>query len=141
MVTVIIHLGSNQGDRARNINSAYNLLESEIGKITSYSSLYETAPWGNLNQDNFLNSAIILVTTVSPFEILAKTQKIEVQLGRTKNVKWAPRIIDIDLIFYGDLILYCSALTIPHSQYDERNFVLQPLQCGTYPNLGGPKKK
>jgi len=127
MAVCILHLGSNIADRRKNIETAYEQIEKEIGKITKKSKLYQTAPWGNKTQDKFLNSAILTISTLNPFEILQKINSIEKTLGRRKKIKWGPRIIDIDIIFYDDLILQSEFLNIPHPHYNDRNFVLLPL--------------
>lgn len=124
---VILSLGSNLGDRMLNIRNAEDLIESAIGVIESRSGYYETAPWGKLDQQDFINSAVSLNTDDMPSELLVKIQEIEKTLGRKKLEKWGPRIIDIDIIFYADWIVKKQHLMIPHPQIHRRNFVMAPI--------------
>ena len=128
MNLVVLHLGSNKGEKAKNILSAYNLIEERIGHITKKSSLHHTKAWGIESQDDFLNSALIVETDLGPFEVLTISNQIEKDLGRKKTEKWGPRIIDIDIIFYNNLVLKSSMLTIPHPFYHLREFVISPLK-------------
>jgi 2-amino-4-hydroxy-6-hydroxymethyldihydropteridine diphosphokinase len=127
MSICILHLGSNIGDRQSNLTLAYELISKEIGQIVDKSRIYQTEPWGIEDQGYFLNSCLKLVTDLNPFEVLEAIRGIELAMGRTRTVKWGPRIIDIDIIFYGDLVLKSSSLWIPHKHYKDRNFVLMPL--------------
>jgi len=140
MPIVILHLGSNEGDRKRNIDKAYTSILETIGTIQSKSSYYETAPWGNENQQSFINTAIQVKTELTPFQLLESLQEIETEIGRIKTERWAPRIIDIDIIFYDSLKLMSSILMIPHPFYTERKFVLTPLN-EIIPNYRGPKSQ
>lgn len=125
--TVILGLGSNEGDSKSTLKNAYNILQSEIGKTVSISSFYTTQPWGNLNQPDFINSVIVLETAHCAKKCLLIIQNIEKKLGRIRTQKWGKRILDIDILFYDDLILKNHNLTIPHPQIENRKFVLQPL--------------
>lgn len=127
MPIVYLHLGSNKGNRLKNLQSAYENIEGRIGKILLKSQNFETAPWGNLDQSSFINSAIKVETTKNPFELLFEILSIEDDLGRKRTTKWAPRVIDIDIIFYENLVIQSSILTIPHIHYSNRKFVLTPL--------------
>lgn len=140
MATAYLSLGSNLGDRLRLIQEAVAALTVEAGPVTALSSLYETEPWGFSSPHRFLNVALALETTLSPETLLAVTQHIERDLGRThKSVdgRYADRIIDIDLLFVGDAVLDTPALTLPHPRLHLRRFVLEPL-CEIAPDLCHP---
>ena len=140
MATAYLSLGSNLGDRLRLIQEAVAALTVEAGPVTALSSLYETEPWGFSSPHRFLNVALALETTLSPETLLAVTQHIERDLGRThKSVdgQYADRTIDIDLLFVGDAVLDTPALTLPHPRLHLRRFVLEPL-CEIAPALLHP---
>lgn len=140
MATAYLSLGSNLGDRLRLIQEAVAALTVEAGSVTALSSLYETEPWGFSSPHRFLNVALALETTLSPETLLAVTQHIERDLGRThKSVdgRYADRTIDIDLLFVGDAVLDTPALTLPHPRLHLRRFVLEPL-CEIAPDLCHP---
>ncbi len=140
MATAYLSLGSNLGDRLRLIQEAVAALTVEAGPVTALSSLYETEPWGFSSPHRFLNVALALETTLSPETLLAVTQRIERDLGRThKSVdgRYADRTIDIDLLFVGDAVLDTPALTLPHPRLHLRRFVLEPL-CEIAPALLHP---
>jgi len=124
---VILSLGSNIGDRLEHIRNAEALIESSVGHIIARSPIYETAPWGKLDQQAFVNSIISLSTASMPSEVMKKTQEIERVLGRKKIDHWGPRVIDIDIIFYADWLVRKHDLVIPHPQMQYRNFVLRPI--------------
>ena len=127
--TAYIGLGSNVGDREKNIEEAINLLEGtkEI-KIRKVSSLYETEPRGYKEQNKFLNGALELETTLPPRQLLRVLQRIERELGRRRIIKWGPRTIDLDILLYGSLKIEERALKIPHPEMLRRDFVLTPLK-------------
>ena len=140
MATAYLSLGSNLGDRLRLIQEGGAALTVEAGPVTALSSLYETEPWGFSSPHRFLNVALALETTLSPETLLAVTQRIERDLGRThKSVdgRYADRTIDIDLLFVGDAVLDTPALTLPHPRLHLRRFVLEPL-CEIAPDLCHP---
>ena len=140
MATAYLSLGSNLGDRLRLIQEAVAALTVEAGSVTALSLLYETEPWGFSSPHRFLNVALALETTLSPETLLAVTQRIERDLGRThKSVdgRYADRTIDIDLLFVGDAVLDTPALTLPHPRLHLRRFVLEPL-CEIAPDLCHP---
>ncbi len=124
-----IALGSNQGDRELNLLRGI----AEIGKlpgtkITALSGFYDTQPVGPVEQENFLNAALRLDTSLSPHQLLVELQRIETEIfGRKRTVQWGPRAIDLDILFYGGLTLAGEDLTIPHPRLHERRFVLVPL--------------
>ncbi|HEX9022882.1 MAG TPA: 2-amino-4-hydroxy-6-hydroxymethyldihydropteridine diphosphokinase [Geobacteraceae bacterium] len=126
---VFISLGSNQGDRDLNLLRAV----AEIGKlpatrITALSSFYDTEPVGLAEQENFLNAVLKLETSLTPQALLAELQRIETAVFRRKRtVRWGPRPIDLDVLFFGDLVLDGEELTIPHPRLHERGFVLVPM--------------
>ena len=124
---LILHTGTNLGKREDNLLRANDLIEKKIGKITKYSSLYETEPWGLEDQPAFINQAIELITELSPEEVLAAANGIEEEMGRIREKKWERRLIDIDIIFYGDQIIKTERLQVPHKHIQDRNFVLIPL--------------
>jgi 2-amino-4-hydroxy-6-hydroxymethyldihydropteridine diphosphokinase len=121
-----IALGSNIGDPRKNVEQAIAHL-SNLGVLTARSSLYATKPWGVTEQPDFCNAVVQLETTQSPFELLRSMQAIENQMGRTQTYKWGPRLIDLDLLTYGELTIGDPLLTVPHPHMNERAFVLVPL--------------
>lgn len=125
---VYLLLGSNLGEREQLINNAIKQIALEIGEVFIKSSVYETAAWGNENQPSFLNIALGVNTKLTPVEVLNKALEIELQLGRVRHEKWGSRLIDIDLIFYDDIVVDMGGeLQIPHPQMQYRKFVLEPL--------------
>ncbi len=124
---VYLLLGSNLGNRKEIMDKAIELLSQKLGVIISKSDDYETKPWGVTNQPDFLNLAVSIHTHLKPIEILEQTQSIENQLGRVRKEKWGARLIDIDIMFYGDEIIEEPNLKIPHPLMQERDFALIPL--------------
>ena len=127
MNTVYIQLGSNIGERKSYIAKSMDQIEENIGKIITSSSICETIPWGNENQNNFLNSVIKINTTLDAFRVLKKSQEIENNLDRERVEKWGERTIDIDILFYNNEIINTTKLNIPHPFIQKRKFVLVPL--------------
>ncbi len=125
--TVYLGLGTNLGQRMRNMRQALDLLSRRV-HIEELSSIYETEPWGYLDQPRFLNAVCRGVTFLSHGELLYLAKRIETSLGRSLGFPNAPRPMDIDILFYGDLILESPDLTIPHPRLAERAFVLVPLR-------------
>jgi 2-amino-4-hydroxy-6-hydroxymethyldihydropteridine diphosphokinase len=123
---VYLSLGSNVGDRAANLNSAIDRLRG-FGKVVEVSSFYETEPVEFTAQAWFLNCAIALDTEITPRQLLDGILGIEQQMGRRRTQKKGPRVIDIDILLFGNLIVDDSGLTIPHPAMHERRFVLEPL--------------
>jgi 2-amino-4-hydroxy-6-hydroxymethyldihydropteridine diphosphokinase len=123
---VFLLLGSNVGDRLDNLARAENEL-GRLGVIEKKSSVYQTAPWGKIDQPNFLNVAFLITSSLDPTRVLEEILKIEHKLGRTRTEKWGERLIDIDIIYFGDLIVDSHDLTIPHPHLQDRKFVLIPL--------------
>lgn len=124
---VYLLLGSNLGNRKEILDKAVELLSQKIGLIILQSKDYETAPWGVTDQPDFLNLAVSIHTKLKPLEILEITQSIENQLGRVRKEKWGARLIDIDILFYGNEIIDEPILKIPHPLLQERDFALTPL--------------
>jgi 2-amino-4-hydroxy-6-hydroxymethyldihydropteridine diphosphokinase len=120
-------LGSNCGNRLQYIVNAKLLIAEKIGAIEKESLMYETAPWGNNQQDSFLNQSILIFTELQPDSILLTIKQIENEVGRTATFQWGPREIDIDILMIGDVILNTVSLQIPHAQLHFRNFALVPL--------------
>lgn len=126
MAKVYLGLGSNLGDREGNIAEALRRLSEKV-HIEAVSSIYETEPVGYKEQPWFLNAACMGETELEPEELFGFAMGIEREMGREKRVRWGPRIIDIDILFYDDLVLNTPDLTIPHPRLHERRFVLVPL--------------
>ncbi len=124
---IFLLLGSNIGDRSAQLELAIKLIEKDIGDVTLKSKIYETAPWGKSDQPHFLNQALQIESQLSPNELLFKVQSIEHNLGRTRIEKWAERIIDIDIIYFGNELINTTDLVIPHPHLAERKFALIPL--------------
>ena len=130
MALVYLSLGSNIGDRVAYIQQAVKLLQND-GMLTLVrsSTLYETEPWGNKEQNWFINAVIEAKTQLLPQELLKYCQEIEAQLGRMRSgvPRWGERTIDIDILFYDDKVINTPELTIPHKYLHERAFTLVPL--------------
>ena len=123
---VYLAMGTNLGDRAANIAEAVQRL-GKLGSVVAVSSLHETEPWGIADQPAFLNAACLLLTTLAPHDVLLAIKRIERDMGRTLTVRNGPRLIDIDILFYDELVLTTPGLDIPHAHMHERSFVLLPL--------------
>lgn len=126
MARVFLGLGSNQGDRHANLLEALRLLGSEVA-ITRVSSFYETEPVGYIDQEWFLNAACEATTDKTPRQMLTLANDVEQALGRTREIRWGPRTIDVDILLYDDLVLNEPDLQVPHPRMLERAFVLIPL--------------
>lgn len=123
-----ISLGSNIGDRLHYLQQAVRLLQNVKGiKICQVSSVYETDPVGYVDQDAFLNIVVELGTSLSPHELLKKCNEIEAELGRTREIHWGPRTVDLDILLYNEENVKTENLIIPHPRMTERGFVLIPL--------------
>jgi 2-amino-4-hydroxy-6-hydroxymethyldihydropteridine diphosphokinase len=126
MSIVYIGLGTNLGDRQANLRAAVKALEAAV-HVTAESRVYETPAWGYEDQPAFLNMAIQGETELAPTELLAQLKQLEGDLGRTATFRWGPRLIDMDILFYGQLMVDAPGLVIPHPNLQERAFVLVPL--------------
>ena len=121
-------LGGNLGHRLNNLNKTLSLIEKYIGRIISRSSVYETAPWGFECAKMFLNQLVCVETRESPRELLSYILKIETMMGRKRKAnQWGDRIIDIDILFYDEVVLNEDDLKIPHTHLHQRRFALVPL--------------
>jgi len=121
-------LGSNKGDSLKNLEAAVSELKlMPYTKIESCSFVYETKPYGEVNQQNFYNAACLLKTGLSIDELFIWIKEVERRLGRTKTERWGPREIDIDILLYNDLIYSNESLNIPHKEMLKRDFVIIPL--------------
>ncbi|SFJ98793.1 2-amino-4-hydroxy-6-hydroxymethyldihydropteridinediphosphokinase [Methylocapsa palsarum] len=121
-------LGSNIGDKARNIKTALDLLQARgIARVSAISSIYRTAPWGYVDQDFFANACALGETRLDPLDLLAAIKDVERDMGRSASVRWGPRLIDIDILFYGEKPFDDPRLQLPHKELFERAFVLKPL--------------
>ncbi|MFN3403038.1 MAG: 2-amino-4-hydroxy-6-hydroxymethyldihydropteridine diphosphokinase [Cytophagaceae bacterium] len=121
-------LGSNEGDRLFYLRSAVDQISETVGKVSAKSSIYQTAPWGNQNQAEFLNQVLEVQTSLDPLKLLKQINVIEQDLGRKREIKWGSRLIDIDILFYNDEIIRYKDLYIPHKELHNRLFTLIPLQ-------------
>lgn len=139
MSRVFLALGSNKGKREAYLRDALFELGSDSKvNIVKTSSVYETRPYGNIPQKNYYNAVILIETTYSPDEIYFLIKKIEKKVGRTDSVRWGEREIDIDIILIDSLIFENENITIPHKEYDLRDFVLVPM-CEVDPEIIDPK--
>lgn len=124
---VYFSFGSNVGDRVSNIQTALVFLNEAGVKLKRCSSMFETEPWGNAEQEKFLNCVAWMETILPPRELMNEILSIETKMGRQRKAKWEPRIIDIDILFYADRIVNEDGLVIPHPEMHKRKFVLEPL--------------
>ena len=128
MNTVYLILGSNIENRMNYLQQAGELITINIGGIEKYSSVYETEPWGFAHKSLFLNQVLLVKTEMGAESVLSKLLKIEELLGRTRTKeRYTARTIDIDILFYNDLVLQTKDLIIPHPEIQNRRFVLMPL--------------
>ena len=126
--TVYIALGSNIGDKSKNLSSAIEEINTLIGEVTEVSSFFENEPQGFESNNIFLNACLIFKTNLDPLNNLKELKKIEKKMGRKRtNGVYKDRIIDLDIIFYDQLVFNSKKLTIPHKEYKNRNFILIPL--------------
>ena len=125
-----ISLGSNLGDKKQNLEKTIQLIAERAGSVSAISSVYETQPWGYESSNIFFNMVIQINTKQSPTQLLTITKEIEKEMGRTEKTSeldYQDRIIDIDLIMYGNLILETPELVLPHPLFHKRQFVMEPL--------------
>jgi 2-amino-4-hydroxy-6-hydroxymethyldihydropteridine diphosphokinase len=120
-------LGSNMGESQKQLEVAKKHIIRKMGEILRLSSFYSTSAWGNTNQPDFLNQVIIIDNKLSPEQTMESILNIEIKMGRIRTEKYAPRIIDIDILFYNKKIINTKNLTIPHPLMQDRNFVMHPL--------------
>ncbi len=128
MVEIGLGLGSNIGDGPANIATALRLLEERGAiELVAVSSIYRTKPWGYLSQPPFANACALARTKLDPAALLAAVKKLEADMGRKETIRWGPRLIDIDILFYGEAPLSTPDLVLPHKELFNRAFVLVPL--------------
>lgn len=125
---IFLLLGTNLGDRYENLLRACHLISESIGEISKSSSIYITAPWGVTDQPDFYNNVIEVDTPLDAEHVLTKALEIESKMGRVRMTKWGSRLIDIDLLFYNQLIVQSPHLTLPHPALADRMFTLLPLE-------------
>jgi len=125
-LTVYLGLGSNLGRREDNLRRAIGLLRRYV-RTRRASSVYETAPWGLLKQPNFLNCIVEVTATIAPRQLLSAVKSIEKEMGRRPGLRYGPRLIDVDILLYGDQTVESPDLQIPHPRMHQRAFVLVPL--------------
>lgn len=128
MNNVYLSIGTNIGDREKNLKQAIKMLQGTKDiTVKAISSIYETAPVGYINQPSFLNIAVFIQTALSAYETLEACQSIENELGRVREIRWGPRIIDLDILLFNNENIEVENLMIPHPRMYERAFVLVPL--------------
>lgn len=129
MAKAYIGLGTNIGNKRRNLITAAALLAERAGDVLSISSFYETKPWGFESDNTFLNAALLLETELEPLQLLSLTQEIEKEMGRTQKSDGAyhDRIIDLDILLYDLCVINDAALVVPHPLMHKRQFVMEPL--------------
>ena len=120
-------LGSNMGNSRQQLTIAIKNITQQIGMVTRLSKLYTTAAWGNTSQPDFLNQVIIVATKLTALQTIEIILGIEKKMGRVRTTKNAPRIIDIDILFFNKEIIATRHLAVPHPQIENRRFVLVPL--------------
>ena len=138
--TIYLSLGSNLGDRADNLNRAISALPDAGVPVRRVSSLYESEPVDIVEQPWFVNAAVQAETQLAPLDLLRALQRIEAQMGRVKSVPKGPRLIDIDILLYGDEVIDTPELQVPHPRMHLRRFVLIPLN-EIAPAAGHPSLK
>ena len=127
MNTAVILLGSNTGNLSQNLNQALSLIAENIGSIGKISHIYQTEPWGRADQPYFYNQVAEVFTALDAYNLLDKLLGTEAEMGRKRTEKWAPRSIDLDILYFNDVIINGHGLTIPHPHLHERRFTLEPL--------------
>lgn len=131
MYHVYLSLGTNLGNRKRNIREAIEKIEEQIGVVKRQSAFYETKPWGYSSPNDFINACVLVFTPMAPRQVLEAAQKIEREMGRTlKSVdgEYHDRIIDIDILMIDDLVIDEPDFKVPHPLMEEREFVMKPLK-------------
>ncbi len=127
--TVYLSIGSNMGDKEKNLNDGIEYIKKNEGvRVLKVSSFIETPPYGGVEQDDFLNGAVKLETLLDPHDLLTLLHKAEDNAGRVRDVRWGPRTLDMDIVLYDNVIVDDEDLTIPHADMTNRDFVLRPLK-------------
>ncbi|AMS28154.1 2-amino-4-hydroxy-6-hydroxymethyldihydropteridine pyrophosphokinase [Bacteroidetes bacterium UKL13-3] len=127
MENLFLLTGSNIGNSAQHLQQAKQFINERIGITVKSSSVYKTEPWGKKDQQDFLNQVLLVQTKLLAEDALIQLLQIEKEMGRNRLQKWEPRIIDIDILFYGDRIINTEKLIVPHPLLHERRFTLLPL--------------
>lgn len=134
---IYILLGSNVGDKAKNLNVSLDKIAKHVGRIRAQSSVYESQPWGISEQPLFLNQVVEINSRNDPHQLLQRLLTIEEEMGRERLEKWGPRIIDLDILFFNDRIINTEKLIVPHPGIAVRKFTLTPL-CEIAPDFVHP---
>jgi len=121
---IYLLLGSNIEDRLKSLNTAVDMLQASGALVQNHSAIYETAPWGKLEQNWFLNVGLQVKTSMEPYDLLRACQQVEQKMGRERKLKWGPRIIDIDILYYENQIIDSDSLIVPHPGIPDRKFTL-----------------
>ena len=124
---VYLLCGSNMGNRQDHLGKAISLIHERIGDVEKVSALYESDAWGEEAQDDFLNQALVVKSSLQAEALLVELKKIEAIIGRVDSFRWGPRIIDIDILLVDTLVYFTDHLRIPHASLEERRFALMPL--------------
>ena len=127
MVDVFLLLGSNLGDRKLLLQQAIKCIEEEVAPIIKQSAIYETQSWGKEDLPDYLNQVVLIQTELPAQIILQKILNIEWKIGRVREEKWGSRLIDIDILFYGNALIDEPGLQVPHPELHNRRFTLEPL--------------
>lgn len=127
MNNVFLLTGGNMGDKRKNLLRAAKFIDQKLGNTLSTSAIYETEAWGKIDQPSFYNQVLQVQTDYSPKEVLQEILTIELNMGRERIVKYGPRLIDIDILFYNHEVIETPELIVPHPQIQHRRFVLTPL--------------
>jgi 2-amino-4-hydroxy-6-hydroxymethyldihydropteridine diphosphokinase len=125
--TAYLIIGGNLGSRKQNLARAREWIEADCGKLVQLSSIYETAAWGKTDQSAFLNQALEIETSLNAKQLIRHILKVEKKMGRVRQEKYGPRIIDIDILLFNDEIITTPFLKVPHPEMQNRRFVLIPL--------------
>ena len=124
---LVLGIGGNQGNRIKNLEETRKRIENQMGRISKISPLLESEPWGFESDNWFINQVIVIDCSLEPKEVLERIHKIEADFGRVRSGVYSDRLVDIDVLFYGGVILKDTKLRIPHPQLTNRLFVLKPL--------------
>lgn len=127
MNLVYLLTGSNLGNRVENLNKAAQLITDKGGLLKARSKFYQTSPWGPLAQPDYLNQALAVETTLNAPAFMEQLLQIEENLGRVRSIKYGPRIIDIDILFFGQEVIQTPLVQVPHPEVRNRRFALTPL--------------
>lgn len=139
MKKAYLSLGSNLGEKEKNLARAIRYINLEVGHVVDLSGIYETEPWGFESDSKFLNMVVEIVSDLTPLEMIDKCLEIETKLGRSRNSNegYSSRIIDIDILFYENEIILEKKLILPHPHLQDRRFILEPL-CDLAPDFVHP---